>query len=89
MLKLNSINIIEYDTNSFDKVYNQVYEEIMNIHNKNTPLIVIGVSYGGLIATQLYKKINVILSISIASPLKHNKFLHFLKKKFHILYGEN
>jgi hypothetical protein len=81
---LKSINIVTYDTNSFDNVYDQVCDKILILHTYNTPLIIIGLSYGGLLATQIYKKLNVVLAIAIASPLKHNKFLHYLKKKVSI-----
>lgn len=81
---IESINIVTYDTTSFDNSYNQVCDKILNLHTSNTPLIIIGLSYGGLLATQIYKKLNVILAIAIASPLKHNKFLHYLKEKVSI-----
>jgi hypothetical protein len=81
---IKSINIVNYDTNSFDITYKQICDKILNLHNSNTPLIIIGLSYGGLLATQLYKKLNIILAIAIASPLKHNKFLHYLKKQVSI-----
>jgi len=84
-----NVHIIKYDSNKcIDKCIDTVHNSMMKkVDLKKDTVIIIGQSFGGVIALELHKKKwNIKKTVSIASPLNGCSILNKIKNTFPKVY---